>query len=250
MQSRMADILGLTPATIPMRSSFDRIAGYVSTLGLLAGTAEKIAQDVVFMQRGEIGEAEEAFYTGKVGSSTMAQKRNPATALLLISLTRMARSRVALALESMVRMDEGDSSASNVADVLLPEAAILAVSIVEKLAQLMGGLVVYPEAMRRNLDLSGGRILSEAVMMRLAERIGRHHAHHVLYEAAQRSTTEGIAFATAIAEHPAMRDAAAGLDLPSLLNPTTYLGEAMACIDDVVAVDRRGLRRLIGAVRL
>ena len=75
----MADILGLTPATIPMRSSFDRIAGYVSTLGLLAGTAEKIAQEVVFMQRTEIGEAEEAFYTGKVGSSTMAQKRNPAS---------------------------------------------------------------------------------------------------------------------------------------------------------------------------
>ena len=76
-------------------------------------------------------------------------------------------------------------------------------------------------------------------MMRLAERIGRHHAHHVLYEAAQRSATEGIAFATVIAEHPAMRDAAAGLDLPSLLNPATYLGEATACIDDVVATGRR-----------
>lgn len=235
VQARMADILGLAPATIPMRSSFDRIAGYVSTLGLLAATSEKIAQDVVFMQRSEIGEAEEAFYTGKVGSSTMAQKRNPATALLLISLTRMARSRVALALESMVRMDEGDSSASNVADTLLPEAAILAVSIGEKLAQLMGGLVVCPEAMRRNLDLSGGRILSEAVMMRLAEHIGRHHAHHVLYEAAQRSAAERTAFATALAEHPAMRDAAAGLDLPSLLHPAAYLGEAGACVDDVVA---------------
>lgn len=235
VQARMADILGLAPATIPMRSSFDRIAGYVSTLGLLAATSEKIAQDVVFMQRSEIGEAEEAFYTGKVGSSTMAQKRNPATALLLISLTRTARSRVALALESMVRMDEGDSSASNVADTLLPEAAILAVSIGEKLAQLMGGLVVCPEAMRRNLDLSGGRILSEAVMMRLAEHIGRHHAHHVLYEAAQRSAAERTAFATALAEHPAMRDSAAGLDLPSLLDPAAYLGEAGACVDDVVA---------------
>jgi hypothetical protein len=57
----------------------------------------------------------------------------------------------------------------------------------------------------------------------------------VLYEAAQRSTTEGVAFATAIAEHPAMRDAAAGLDLASLLDPATYLGEARACVDDVVA---------------
>ena len=126
------------------------------------------------MQRTEIGEAEEASHLGKIGSSTMAQKRNPSIAVNLIGMARMARSRVPLALESMVRSDEGDAAAANVTDALLPEAAILAVSLAEKLAQLMDGLVVHPEIMRRNLDLSGGSIMSEAVMMRLAERIGRH----------------------------------------------------------------------------
>ena len=73
----MAEQLGLVPAGLPMRSSYDRVSDYVSALGLLAGTAQKIAQDIVFMQRTEIGEAEEAFHMGKVGSSTMAQKRMP-----------------------------------------------------------------------------------------------------------------------------------------------------------------------------
>lgn len=231
VQARMAEILGLTPATLPMRSSFDRGADYVGTLGLFAGTAEKIAHEVTFMQRTEIGEAEEASHWGKVGSSTMAQKRNPSVAVNLIGMARMVRSRVPLALESMVRADEGDAAAANVADALLPEAAILAVSLAEKLAQLMDGLVVHPEIMRRNLDLSGGSIMAEAVMMRLAERIGRHRAHHLLYEVAQRSVTEDVAFATALAEHPSLE----GLDVGLLLDPTSYLGEAPACVDDVAA---------------
>lgn len=236
VQARMAEILELAPATLPMRSSFDRGAEYVGTLGLFAGTAEKIAHEVAFMQRTEIGEAEEASSSGKVGSSTMAQKRNPAVAANLIGMARMVRSRVPLALESMVRADEGDAAAANVADALLPEAAILAVSLAEKLAQLIDGLVVHPEIMRRNLDLSGDRIMAEAVMMRLAERIGRHRAHHLLHEVAHRSVTENVAFATALAEHPALD----GLDVGLLLDPAAYLGEAPACVDDVVAACGQG----------
>jgi 3-carboxy-cis,cis-muconate cycloisomerase len=91
------------------------------------------------MQRTEIGEVAEAFHLGKVGSSTMAQKRNPATAQLLISLARMLRARVPAALDSMVRLDEGDSSATNVTDTLVPEIAILAVSLAETLATLARG---------------------------------------------------------------------------------------------------------------
>ena len=202
VEARMAAHLGLLPAGLPMRSSYDRVSDYVSGLGLLAGTAQKIAQDVVFMQRTEIGEVEEAFHMGKVGSSTMAQKRNPALALMLVSLTRMLRARVPLALEAMVRMDEGDSSASNVTDSLLPEIAVIAASIAETLATLASGLVVHPEAMRRNLELTNGLIASEAAMMRLTALMGRHEAHHLLYEAAQRSVAEKLPFMVAIREHP------------------------------------------------
>jgi adenylosuccinate lyase/3-carboxy-cis,cis-muconate cycloisomerase len=235
IEARLAEQLGLQSAGLPVRSSYDRASDYVGALGLLAGTAQKIAQDVVFMQRTEIGEVAEAFHMGKVGSSTMAQKRNPSTALLLTSLARMLRARVPAALEAMVRMDEGDSSATNVTDTLLPEIAIIATSVAETLAKLAQGLVVHPEAMRRNLGLSNGLIASEAVMMRLTRLMGRHEAHRLLYEAAQRSRCDGVPFITAIAEHPLL--AAHGLppDLARALDPSAYVGESAALTTETVA---------------
>ncbi|RTR15731.1 adenylosuccinate lyase family protein [Azospirillum griseum] len=229
VEALAARILGLEPSGLPMRGSFDRAADYMTALGLLAGTARKIAGDVVFMQRTEIAEVEEAFHMGKVGSSTMAQKRNPSTALTLISLCRMTNAHVGLALDSMVRMDEGDSSATNVADALYPTLGVLGVSVAQTLEALVTGLVVHADAMRRNLDLTNGLIVSEAVMMRLSNAMGRHHAHHLLYDAAQRSVMEGVPFARAIREHAAMRDFK-DVDLP--LDPAGYLGDSAALAED------------------
>ncbi len=240
VEARMAEQLGLFPAGLPMRSSYDRVCDYISALGLLAGTVQKIAQDVVFMQRTEIGEAAEAFHIGKVGSSTMAQKRNPSTALLLTSLARMLRARVPAALEAMVRMDEGDSSATNVTDTLLPEIAIIAASIAETLARLAQGLAVHPEAMRRNLDLSNGLIASEAVMMRLTQLMGRHEAHQLLYEAAQRSQSDGVPFITSIVEHPLFAKHELPQDLARSLDASAYVGESVAItIETVERATRR-----------
>jgi len=234
VEARMAEQLGLLPAGLPMRSSYDRAGDYISALGLLAGTAQKIAQDLVFMQRTEIGEAAEAFHMGKVGSSTMAQKRNPSTAQLLASLARMLRARVPPALEAMVRMDEGDSSATNVTDTLLPEIAIIATSIAATLCKLAQGLVVDPEAMRRNLGLTQGLIASEAVMMRLSRLMGRHEAHRLLYEAAQRSQSDGVPFMTAIAEHPLVAEHGLPHDLAQALDASAYVGESVAITVETV----------------
>ena len=232
VEAEMAALLGLEPAILPMRSSYDRVSDYVCALALLAGTAEKIAQDIVFMQRTEIGEIEEAFHMGKVGSSTMAQKRNPSTALMLISLCRMMSARLPLVVGSMVRMDEGDSSASNVSDVAIPEVGILGASIAATLDRLIDGLDVHVEAMGRNAEITNGLIVSEAAMMQLSDRIGRHHAHHLLYQAAQRSVMEGVAFTQAIAEHPQM----AGRDMVTL-NVSGYTGESGTLVDRLAGVD-------------
>ena len=234
VESRLAAQLGLQPSGLPMRGSYDRASDYTSALGLLAGTVQKIAQDIVFMQRTEIGEVAEAFHMGKVGSSTMAQKRNPATALLLISLSRMLRARIPTALEAMVRMDEGDSSSSNVTDTLLPDIAIIATSVAETLSHLAQGLVVYPEAMRRNLELTNGLIASEAAMMRLTQSMGRHEAHQLLYEAAQRAQSDGLPFLTCIAEHPLFAQHALPPDLAQSLVASNYVGESVVITVDTV----------------
>jgi 3-carboxy-cis,cis-muconate cycloisomerase len=234
VEVRMAEHLGLQAAGLPMRSSYDRASDYITALGLLAGTAQKIAQDIVFMQRTEVGEVAEAFHMGKVGSSTMAQKRNPSTALLLSSLARMLRARVPAALEAMVRMDEGDSSATNVTDSLLPEVAIIATSIAETLARLAQGLVIAPAAMQRNLALSNGLIVSEAAMMRLTQQMGRHEAHRLLYAAAQRSQSDHTPFMNAIVALAQDMGLTLPEDFAAALDPQAYLGESVAITNDVV----------------
>lgn len=234
VEARLAERLGLLPTGLPMRSSYDRANDYVSALAMLAATAQKIAHDVVFMQRTEVGEAAEAFHIGKVGSSTMAQKRNPSTALLLISLCRMLRGRSPMALEAMVRMDEGDSSATNVCDTLLPEVAMLSASITETLSRLARGLVIHPNRMKKNLALTHGLIASEAAMMSLTRYMGRHQAHHMLYEAAQRSQSDGIAFAQAIREHPLWAAKALPDEVLEALEPSAYVGESAALTEAIV----------------
>lgn len=235
VERRIAEMLGLEAAGLPSRSSYDRVCDYVTALGLLAGTAEKIARDVVFLQRTEVGEVAEAFHLGKVGSSTMAQKRNPATALMLASMARLLRARVPLMLESMVRMDEGDSSASNVSDVTLPEIAVLAVGIAETLDRLAQGLAVHREAMRANVELTQGLIVSEAVMMKLTAIMGRHQAHELVYEAAQTAITEHVPFLEAVRAHHLLRERATPDDLERALRVESYLGESARLVDEAVA---------------
>lgn len=235
VEALLARHLGLQAAGLPSRASFDRAADYLGALGLLAGTAQKIAQDLVFLQRTEVGEAAEAFHHGKVGSSTMAQKRNPSSALLLASLARLLRARVPAALEAMVRMDEGDSSATNVTDTLLPELAILGASVAQALARLAQGLVVDAAAMRRNLGLTRGLIASEAAMMVLARQIGRHAAHRLLYEAAQQAQADGVSLLEALATQPRFAAQGVPAELAAALAPEAYVGESAALTDATLA---------------
>ena len=235
VEALLAERLGLAAAGLPMRASYDRACDYITALGLLAASVQKIAQDIVFMQRTEIGEAAEAFHLGKVGSSTMAQKRNPSTALLLVSLARMLRARIPLAMEAMVRMDEGDSSASNVTDCLMPEIAILAASVAETLSVLVSGLQFFPIQLAKNLNLSNGLIASEAAMMRLSGRFGRHTAHQLLYEAAQRAQSDAMPLIEALRAHPRLQGQEFPSDLAGALDPARYVGESVALTEAVVA---------------
>ncbi len=235
VQAALAARLGLPDGGLAARASYDRIGDYASALALLAASVQKIAQDLVFLQRTEVTEVSEAFHLGKVGSSTMAQKRNPSTAMLLTSLARMLRARLPAMLEAMVRMDEGDSSATNVTDTLLPEVAILAASVTQTLARLAEGLQVHPQAMRRNLELSRGLIAAEAAMMQLTQVMGRHEAHRLLYEAAQTSHSEGLPFAEAIAGHPSLGGRPLPDGLLQALEPAGYLGLSAALTRSVVS---------------
>jgi adenylosuccinate lyase/3-carboxy-cis,cis-muconate cycloisomerase len=135
----------------------------------------------------------------------------------------------------MVRMDEGDSSATNVTDILLPEVAMLGASVAATLARLAGGLVVDRAAMQRNVALTQGLISAEALMMRLSPAIGRHEAHRLVYEAAQRAQSEGVAFLECVRRHPELAPHVQALDLAQALEPRAHLGESCAIASETAA---------------
>ncbi len=226
VQMRVADILGLADGGVATRATYDRAAEYVLLLGQLASSIERVARDIVFLQRTEIGEVAEAFHHGKIGSSTMAQKRNPSMALNLIGMATLLRGRCQSVMEIMVRMDEGDAALANAGDVLVPEMAVLAVSLAQGFSHLLGGLTVFPEEMQRNLCRTDGLIVTEAINMALAGRIGRHRAHELLYEAAIEAHDKNLPLRTILEKHPEI--IAQNLDLESLFDPRNYTGEAEA----------------------
>ena len=225
VEARLASHIGLPCPGIGGRSDCDRQAEFVAFLGMVAATCEKVANDLFFMQRTEIAEIEENHYAGRAGSSTMAQKRNPQEAQRVLMLARMTRSRVPLALESMVRTEEGDAVSSHIMDYILPETGIFASSAVQALRELLTQMKVHPDTMARNFRASGGLIMAEAVMMRLAVSIGRDQAHHLVHAAATECAETGAAFPDAVRRHAQRCGVEARVITDDLFDPMNYLGE-------------------------
>ena len=224
VQERMARILDMRPMSMPSRTTADHLCEYVVVLAMLAATCSKVGREIYTLMKQEFGEVEEPVPPGTVGSSTMPQKRNPKVSQDIVASAAQLRALVPLALEAMMTEHEADRTTSVMMDRALTQAAVLMGDILQYMAELFGDISLFPDRMRRNLDLSGGLIMSEALMLELGRRIGRQRAHDAVYDAAQASATESKPFTAALAE---IQDVAANMDaaqIDALLDPTRYTG--------------------------
>ena len=161
--------LGLRPAPVSSQViQRDRHANFVATLAVLAASLEKIALEVRHLQRTEVREAEEYFSKGQKGSSAMPHKRNPVTSEQICGLARVVRANAQAAFENVALWHERDISHSSVERVILPDSTILADYLLQKTTQLVDQLLVYPERMRRNLDMTHGLVFSGQLLLDLA----------------------------------------------------------------------------------
>jgi len=216
--------LGFGSMTVPSRAIGDHLAENICILGLLAATVGKIGREIYTLMKTEFGEVEEPVPPGTVGSSTMPQKRNPKLCQDIIAGAAEIRSIVPLALEAMTTEHEADRTTSVMMDAAESRACIAMGDILSRLGEIMRGLRLDPARMRANLDLGGGLIMAEAVMLDLGVAIGRQHAHDVVYDAAQAAFVEGKSFSDLLGADPrvtAHMDAAA---IGKLLDPTAYTG--------------------------
>jgi adenylosuccinate lyase len=173
----------------------DRHAVFFATLGVIAGSIENLATEIRHLQRSEVREAEEYFSPGQKGSSAMPHKRNPVLSENLTGLSRIIRAAVAPAMENIALWHERDISHSAVERVMAPDATIALDFALARLAGVIEKLVVYPEAMKRNLDLFGGLVHSQRVLLALTQAgMGREDAYQAVQRNAMKAWQEGLDF--------------------------------------------------------
>src|SRR5499425_72735 len=224
VQAKMAERLGMTAMAVPARSIGDHQAEYVSLLGLLAATCSKLGREIYTLMKQEFGEVEEPVPPGTVGSSTMPQKRNPKLSQDVVAAAAQLRALVPLALEAMQTEHEADRTTSIMMSRAIVGACELTGDMLQRLIALFEGLQVFPERMRENLDLSGGLIMAEALMLELGRQIGRQRAHDAVYDAAQASVTESRAFRDMLAKDPHVSARLSSQQIDALLDPARYTG--------------------------
>lgn len=188
--------LGIKPAPVSTQIvQRDIHAEYLSTLALTAGLLEKIAIEIRHLQRTEVGEASEFFSKGQKGSSAMPHKRNPITCERMAGMARLLRSNLMAALENMALWHERDISHSSVERVILPDSNILLDYMLFKMTDIIEKLLVYPERMQKNLEMTRGLIFSQALLLALTRKnITREKAYSLVQKVAMKCWESGKNF--------------------------------------------------------
>ncbi len=224
VQAGIGKHLGFGTMRVPSRALGDHLAENVCLLALLAATSAKIGREIYTLMKTEFGEVEEPVPPGTVGSSTMPQKRNPKLCQDIIALAADVRMQVPLALEAMQTEHEADRTMTLMMDTAEARACIATGDMLGRLTEVLRGLVLDPERMRRNLDLGGGLIMAEAVMLDLGRTLGRQHAHDIVYDAAQAAFVEGRAFSDVLAADSRVTKHLDPSGIRKLLDPVAYTG--------------------------
>lgn len=238
-QQALAKELDLAVPAITWHSVRDGFAEVTGLLALIAGSIGKIGYDVMLMMQTEIGEVMEPFQTGRGSSSTMPQKRNPISSELMLATAKLVREQHSAMLDAMVLDHERATGQWHVEWQALPTAFVLCSGGLKAAREVLQGLEVRPDAMRRNLDISKGLISAEAVMMGLAPLMGRQHAHDVVYDCCRVAISENTSLFDALKKEPAITDVLDEAELKKLLDPVNYLGSAPEMIKNLLAARKK-----------
>jgi len=225
-QAALAGELGLGRPDITWHSIRDGFAEVTGWLALVAASLGKIGYDIMLMMQTEVGEALEPYQPGRGASSTMPQKRNPIGSELMLAAAKIVREQHSLMLDAMVQDHERATGQWHVEWQALPTAFIIASGGLRAAREVLEGLEVRPQAMRRVLDSTGGLIVAEAVMMGLAPALGRQVAHDLVQECCREVLTGETSFLDALAAEPRIAAVIDRAALARLVDPANYLGAA------------------------
>jgi len=227
IQELVMERLGIKPAQISTQIvQRDRYAELICLLAMIASTLDKIATEVRELQRPEIGEVSEPFERERqVGSSTMPHKRNPIICERICGLAKIVRSLVTPALENIRTWHERDLSQSSAERFIIPEACILTEYMLVLMTNILKNLWVDEKRMQRNMKLTQGRTMSEAVMIALTRKgMNRQKAHELIRRLAMKSGVEKQPFKETLLKDKTVRETLSEKEIDEALDPRNYLG--------------------------
>ena len=196
LEEKMCARLGLKAAAISSQViQRDRHANYLATLAVIASTLDKIATEIRHLQRTEVREAEEYFSEKQKGSSAMPHKRNPVNFEQVSGLARVVRSNAQAGFENVALWHERDISHSSVERIILPDSTTLIDYMLDKTANLLDTMFIYPARMKANLESTGGLVFSGQLLLELVEQgVSREDAYRLVQGHAMRAWNQGLNF--------------------------------------------------------
>lgn len=230
--------LDLAVPNISWQPSRDRFSEFSVTLAIYSGLLGKIGRELFTLMKSEINEVHEPFVKGEVGSSTMPQKRNPALIEGLASLTQPVFQATNLTLQSMLIDGERDAIHWRNEWVALPEITSYVDAQIVNATNILSGLQVNVESMRRNLELQGALPYSERIMFELGKLIGKQTAHELVYEAAMESIENSEDFIEILYAKDKVSTFISHSELIEWIRPENNIGESLDKIDQVLAFAR------------
>ena len=225
VETRVCERLGLKAASVSNQViQRDRHAFYLNMLSMIGATIEKIAIEIRHMQRTEVLEAEEFFSKGQKGSSAMPHKRNPILTERLTGFARLLRGNAHTAMENVALWHERDISHSSIERVIFPDSTTIVDYMLNKTINLMNNLLVYPENMQKNIDLTNGLIFSQEVLLLLIKKgLTREKAYEIVQRNAMRVWREKIDFNNLLKSDKEIMEHVSGDELDKLFDISKIL---------------------------
>jgi 3-carboxy-cis,cis-muconate cycloisomerase len=234
-QAGLMEELGLGQPDIAWHTIRDNIAEVGCFLGLVGGTLGKFSMDVKLMMQTEVGEVYEPFAHGRGSSSTMPQKRNPISSCYIHAQVSVVRQHAAALMDAMIADHERSTGPWEIEWIVLPEAFCLMAGALKQTRFVLDGLEVDEAQMRANIDMTGGLVMSEAVMMGLGNHIGREYAHDLVYDICRVAVKEKRPLLDLLCEHPEINKHLDRAALARLCDPANYLGQSGVMVDRVLS---------------
>lgn len=238
LMDRMADRLGLHTPPVCWASSRDGVAEFIALTGLCAGTVGRIANEIFQLSRTELAELNEPAPDTVVGSTTMPHKRNAVRSEFSGAMAKVVMNNVTLGLQAMIVAHERDASVWRLDWHTVPESAIMLDRAINHMANVVGAMTVDRAKIAANLELTDGAIMSEAVMFRIGEKVGKQTAHGLLHHLVNHAAATGQSFRAALENSEDLRAHLDAAEIETLLDYRQYLGTAGQQVDDTIALSR------------